>query len=299
MKTEFGIYYYPWYNAKRWAQHPRKKTPLLGEYDSLDDTTIDNHLDLLLKLGIDYLIFEMLPFNDWAFEENFLATCKFVQKLKETPIKFTYLIDTAVGLGHQDSCSYLDSVLLKLEKENIFPTKSKNDKPFLLFFSTPLTEALTIQDKYNSHFTVNFPIFLPDWASCDDNCVRLLRERGSSISLGSPRCESLAAAGYTQFWAPPASALSLNNIFPIIPGYDDTLLQRDPQIAPIVNRDNGATLRAFFELLKKFEGVEEVIIYSWNEFFEDTAIEPTLDEGFLYYNLVKDLILELKENGGR
>ena len=122
---KIGIYYYPWYNATRWSLHPRRNTPVIGEYDSENLELIQYHVLQLQELGVDYVVIEMLPVNDWGFKSNFRSTQLFIECLKKTSIEYTFLIDTAVGTGHKDSCKYFSCLLEDLQKYDLIPTKKK------------------------------------------------------------------------------------------------------------------------------------------------------------------------------
>ena len=67
MGIKTGIYYFTWYNEQRWTEAPITGTPLLGQYDSSDPSIISWQLDLLRYCGIDYVIFELIPEDDWGF----------------------------------------------------------------------------------------------------------------------------------------------------------------------------------------------------------------------------------------
>ena len=65
--VEIGIYYYPWYNTERWKQHDVCFTPSIGYYNSNEDTVIDYHVELIKYVGVDFVVIEMLPMEDWSF----------------------------------------------------------------------------------------------------------------------------------------------------------------------------------------------------------------------------------------
>jgi hypothetical protein len=74
-----------------------------------------------------------------------------------------------------------------------------------------------------------------------------------------------------------------------MPGYFDKLLKRNPQLAPEVDRKNGLTLiRQFQAAMETRPG--HILVYSWNEYFEGTAIEPTTEFDLTYVQIVRDLI---------
>ena len=73
------------------------------------------------------------------------------------------------------------------------------------------------------------------------------------------------------------------------PGYDDTQLHRNPQLAPVVKRRNGQHYRTRIQQALA-TGASHIIIYSWNEYFEGSTIEPTLEYGSFYVDLTRRAI---------
>jgi hypothetical protein len=79
----------------------------------------------------------------------------------------------------------------------------------------------------------------------------------------------------------------------VIPGYDDLHLGRAAQFMPVVPRDDGQTLANQFAEAHR-TGAEEVLVYSWNEYYEATTIEPTLEYGNYYLDLTRHLITQIR-----
>ena len=99
--------------------------------------------------------------------------------------------------------------------------------------------------------------------------------------------EILVAQGYVGFWG--ESVRNCGGFAAVIPGYDDSLLERVPQVAPKVSRRDGETLREQFVAAANSRP-EHIIIYGWNEYFEGTCIEPTKQYGMEYVELLRSLI---------
>jgi hypothetical protein len=98
--------------------------------------------------------------------------------------------------------------------------------------------------------------------------------------------EILVAQGYVGFWG--ESVRNCDGFAAVIPGYDDSLLERVPQVAPKVNRRDGETLREPF-MAAAHGRPEHIIIYGWNEYFEGTSIEPTKEYGMGYVELLRSI----------
>ena len=164
----------------------------------------------------------------------------------------------------------------------------------MLFFSTTLNEAFELRKEYGGKYFIIFPIFLPDWHVPDERCNEYLSAHGYDVLPGTPRYVSLAEVGYIQFWSDTKNLLQCKGFSAVIPGYDDLLLERSPQLAPVVYRDNGRTLIEQFQQALD-SNAEEILIYGWNEYFEGTTIEPTLEYGEFYFELTARIIKKIKE----
>jgi hypothetical protein len=98
---------------------------------------------------------------------------------------------------------------------------------------------------------------------------------------------------YISFWESTFDTRCFDGFCSVIPGYDDELLCRSPQLAPRVGHDSGATLTAQFQSAVR-QRAEHILVYGWNEYFETTNIEPTKQYGTLYVDLLQDLIAQAR-----
>lgn len=304
-QTRCGIYYYPWYNAKRWAQHPIKNRPHVGYYDSSSDLLIDYHVKLLKNLEVDYLVIEFLPFTDWSFEETWQSTKKLIHSLVEKNITYSFLIDNWLLKENCDFCSYVQQQVDFIEASSCSPTlKDGKGNPVYFTFNPHELDSSSLLCKTGLNRKFFFPTYIENW-----NCT--LKEfeqyRKCKLREGPSRYDAASLSMYEakgnvkdilekcnhyQFWTITENLYCMNGFCGVIPGYNDLLLKRDPQCAPVVERKNGLTL---IEQCKKAQelGAKEIIFYSWNEFFEATEIEPTIEYGTFYYDLLKKIINKL------
>lgn len=289
----FGLYYYSWYHAARWKQHERLYTPTIGEYDSSSPLLQEYHIGQLKKLGIDYVIIELLPLTDWDFQRAFETNVAFTKKLKAHGIDFTFLIDMAVGTGYTDCYTSLETLFAKMHEQGMESTVQKEGRPLLFFFSTTVPLAYEMMQKYKK-YSFYIPIFLPSWKTRDDNATRFLQQKGVPIALEALREESLPIVNHIPFWTATEDIFNVHGFASIVPGYDDTLLHRDPQLAPVVERKSGKTLVDQFQKALEI-GAEDILLYGFNEYFESTTIEPTLEYGNFYMDLLQQLIAQAKK----
>ena len=108
-----------------------------------------------------------------------------------------------------------------------------------------------------------------------------------------PVFEILVAQGYVSFWG--ESVRNCAGFCSVIPGYDDSLLERVPQVAPTVSRCEGETLRQQC-LAAAHHRPEHIVIYGWNEYFEGTCIEPSKQWRMEYVELLRSLMGGLRDS---
>lgn len=92
------------------------------------------------------------------------------------------------------------------------------------------------------------------------------------------------------FWD-PTPQLMINGVVPVMPGYDDRSLGRERSM--YYPRDEGQLYRDQWERALALRP-RIITVYSWNEHFELTAIEPTERWGDLYLRLTRCFITRAK-----
>jgi len=96
-----GVFYYAWYNAGAWrggnltGDVKAVHKPLLGLYDSKDVLVFDKHVDWATGHGIDCFIFEWVGPEDWT-DSNLRSLLQKSQLVKNGDIKFAIMHDSAV-----------------------------------------------------------------------------------------------------------------------------------------------------------------------------------------------------------
>ena len=99
----------------------------------------------------------------------------------------------------------------------------------------------------------------------------------------------LIPMGYIPFWQPTEQIFCANGFATASPGYDDRLLGRKPQLASVLPRENGETFRQQLSVAGA-SGAESILIYGWNEYFEATTIEPSIEFDDQYLKILKEHI---------
>jgi len=281
---------------------------VLGLYDSADASVVAWQLDLIRYCGVDYVIFEMNPETDWGFptvEQGIEAGVGYLRRLG---MRWSFLLDAKSGASTpeveaRDEVAQVQHMYRSLERRGWTDglVRGPGGKP-LLFVFAPLREtALILGEECSDDVEWRMPIFLPDWHWDVPLEVRMAIPRRFRAGLRARygwgtrdqvrQLDLLAALGYVSFWG--ESVRNHGGFCAVIPGYDDALLKRQPQLAPQVDRRGGDTLREQFRTAAGHRP-EHVIVYGWNEYFENTGIEPTRQFGMTYVELLRSLIAEAR-----
>ncbi|MEX3854199.1 hypothetical protein AB3X94_09040 [Paraburkholderia sp. BR10923] len=302
---EFGLYFYSWYSGKKWSEHAVRHTPVVGWYESANDAVIDWQTAMLASTGVDYIVFELVPTSDWCFSATMSTIAAMMPRLLELGIGYTFLLDVRIDQQKSYSDSFSD-MLAEIDARG-WLDKCKRDefqKPILFGFSPDCAEAAKISSRYPD-LRVYFPVWMPTWGTFQELDDWISEQNSSTLNhlfdvfFQGYRSERktirdiLEDLNYVQFWQPTHQSLEVNGFASIAPGYDDLLMRRTPQLAPTVDRDDGKTLFSQFSRAVE-SGAGNILIYGWNEYFETTNIEPTLEYGDFYVQLTRTLIDQVK-----
>jgi hypothetical protein len=88
-------------------------------------------------------------------------------------------------------------------------------------------------------------------------------------------------------------------VITVSPGYDDSHLkddEREDNTYRVVERNNGKTYKRMIDFaLSQKTPPHMAVLTSFNEYHENTHIEPSVDNGTLYMDMTKDFILKGKK----
>ena len=283
-------FYYPWYGNPRgptgfwfhwdpYNHYASTDTPLLGYYDSMSDTIVQQHMEWAAEYGIDVFIsswWGIGTFEDIALEliletafdygieiTVYLEASGTAQNApeEERPDIFAgelnYILDT---YGHHPSFFKKDGLpvifiyglplgLIPLEDWETVLNQVTPDAVFIADTFTP--EALNIFDGYHTY---------------------------NPVTLSEKETDRM-------YWTASIQAYYYGKIFAatVLPGYDDRII-RDPGI--YVPREDGAYYETRWNVATA-NTPHWILITSWNEWHEGTEIEPSLEYGFAYLDSTK------------
>jgi hypothetical protein len=303
-RPRFGLYHYPWYSAQKWAERPIPQSPAIGLYDSADPAVVAWQAAEIARLGVDYVVFEMVSPRDWCFARVVEAIGLLVPRLTAAGIGYSFMLDVWVDRERPHAESF-DDMLAALAGAGLLEGGIRRDgRPMLLAFGPDVAEAVKIRARH-PELAAFFPVWIPAWGSFE-HLRRVLREReadghydrffGAAWDEGRTVAEVLEPLGYLPFWQETAGIIALNGFAAAMPGYDDRLLERPLGMAPVVPRDGVRTLAD--QLGRALSsGARDVLIYSWNEYFEGSAVEPSREQGDACLRLARDVITASRRRG--
>jgi hypothetical protein len=260
-----GAYFYPWYRAGDWRSFT-DYSPKGGDYISTDKATIHKQLQFAERGEIDFLIIELVADHNRESKFNNEAIDTLVRTIAErrrrghSRLKFAILSDIFVGETEvktnerwlELTRQHLDTIWTKYVEPFQDAYVRLDGKPLLGVFSPPVA----IDD-------ARFALFRPYWIS------------HAQWKDWSRKNEMVP------FWDTYPQTVTDSRFVSVTPGYNDWRLERKPQVAPYLPRRGGHTLveqwRRVFEV-----NPEVVLVYSYNEYFEQTQIEPTVEQGDRY-----------------
>jgi hypothetical protein len=253
-----GVHYFMWYlPINGWgngltsvaAEAPR---PLIGPYDSSDTDVIATQIKQMEDAGFDFALVHIV-FNGPRTWTNARI---FMDRLSGHRLKAAIVIDG-------------------------------------LYTETPAAKAMWVQkvkDEYagDSHYLRLYgqPLIVPYSTEIDFDVPGVILRNMYWTSRYDPGSNSFNPSGRLEprdwaFWAPVPQPLT-NGMVPVIPGYTDASLGRPRTM--VYARDNG---RYYGEQWRRALALhpELIVVYGWNEYFEQTAIEPTTVWGYRYLEL--------------
>jgi hypothetical protein len=294
---EFGIYFYPWYHKTKWEEACVPHHPLKGLYDSRDPAILTWQMDLIQWCGFDYVIFEFVPLKDWNFGHCATAIEEALSCLRQRNMRWAFLLDGSVNPFSDHRVHDIEAMIRYIEDRKWTDAliKGKSGNPLWLSYAPLRIEAAYLQREFAS-YEWRFPVWLPHWREPDEQFVLpAFSDFGAEASADNITVfDSLVKKRYIAFWESSQIVSNFDGFCSVTPGYFDKLLDRDPQLAPELDRQNGLTLTRQFQAAVKTRP-DHILVYSWNEYFEGTAIEPTMEHGATYAQMVRDEISDARQ----
>ena len=313
-RTLLGAHYYPWYgtgeNERHWNENSDFATvedlPIQGAYSSNDRNLVTNHLTWAEQAGLDYLVVN-LQVTGGGLDAD---------ELEAVDLLFDMAAENAPGLSicFMLSCEKADSnsinTALKWLDDNYISRPNYlrlRSRPVIWFFITEsfighffhnyseLTETTKEYYRvaasgfcYSKYLPNHYSEYFDGWSIY------------SPLQVSIPdNWEPLWKTSHRDFVEDkPGKALQ---VFTICPGFDDTGLthsQRTHAEFRKIPRENAKIYTRMQEAcLDLPDRPDLVVITSFNEFHENTQIEPTKKFGYEYIKETHQFSEKLKSAG--
>lgn len=244
-----GVHYFTWYRPDRvgWGNgvtvvETGTPKPVLGWYASSDPAIIGTHIEQIERAGFDFVVVDVVAAEptSWATARAFFAG------LAGRTLKAAVMLDGLYTEGAEAKAAWVEKVRAEfVGSPNYF---SFHETPLVLLFAAPANFAVAgvglrnvyWTDRYGpgaNTFNLNDVLYPHDWP----------------------------------FWSASPQPL-VNGVVPVIPGYTDAHLGRATSMEH--PRRGGEMYREQW-LRALAVRAELILVYSWNEYFEESAIEPT------------------------
>ena len=303
-------FYYTWYGTPehhgRWVHWNRVDAenheisasthyPALGAYDSHDPQTIDAHIDLAKKAGVDGFICTW--WGQGTFDDRALVTV--LERTAKKDFSIGIYWETAPGNDQAQVDRAVADLSYVLQRYGAHPAFLKVDgKPVIFVYGRVMDEVATPQ----------WPAIISEVERRNPGGVVLIadgyNQRNARLFDGihtynicgwvqGKELDALREITRPAFAEPVQLARQNSKIacITVIPGYDDTKI-RKPGINAL--RHDGGTYRVLWEEAIRSDP-DWVLITSWNEWHEGSEIEPSWEDGDKYVQLTGEYARRFKQ----
>lgn len=245
-----GVHYFTWYSRSgpntwgngRTSVYSQSPKPALGWYNSNDPEVMDAHIAEMTRAGFDFVILNVVAESPPSWQNAH----RFFDRLAGRTLRAAVMLD---GLNVEPAAAKATWVQ-KARSEFAAHASyfSLRDEPLIVLFAAPVDFAVPGVALRNVYWT---PAYAPGANTFNPQFVLYPHD--------------------WPFWEPSPQSV-VNGVVSVAPGYDDTHLGRT---APMLHPRNDG--RMYHDQWQRALALhpELIVVYSWNEHFEQTAIEPT------------------------
>ena len=303
-----GVYYYPWYKDEpaRWRDYIRNYTiprqpPMLGHYDSEDFEVVQQHLDWMEIYGIDFLV------SSWGgeeFMEDTVLKDYILPRITNSPLKFSVYYESAkladenwnIIIDAEKEAELLDDITYLADTYFDHPNYlNVGNRPVLFIYLSGIYAGDYV-DAFarirSAMMAKGHDLFLVgdegSWGEFSAEHAQFIDAISPYIVL--PKRSHGDFANHGDFFADLTMlALQMEEITQsqgkfaipnVNPGFNSNAIGKGMvfprQIAPWA--EITSFLESYIKVLRPFVDPQQrmIMITSWNEWYEDTQIEPTV-----------------------
>lgn len=244
-----GVHYFAWYqrDSSGWRNDLTRVPsdsphPVLGWYDSSDTDVMTTQIRQMEETGFDFVAVHVIP----SLPHTWSNARTFFDRLSGHRLKAALVIDGLYDDAAATKAMWVERAKAEFAGDSHY--LSLHGEPLVMLFSARLDFDVPGVLLRNVYWTDRY-------------------DPGRNTFNPSHALEP----GDWPFWAPTPQPLA-NGMVPVIPGYTDEALGRPRSM--VHPRNDGETYREQWQRALALHP-EEILVYSWNEYFERTAIEPT------------------------
>lgn len=306
---DIGAHYYPWYGAPihdwrdgEWSLES-PSTPVLGNYNSADPAVIEQHIDWCRQAGVSWLNVSWwgeYSRHDDRIREDILA------HPRASELDWSILYETTGLLGsdpvqiHEephrqrfiDDVSYLADTYFSHDSY-----KHIDDRPVLyVWVGQNLRGDVTATYEAAVEAAGVRPYLITDIIPYSGINTHPIAEAADAVTTYLPYdADGESAAEFTdglesmyRSWYRAGEYAGVDLVPTAIPGFDDTELTHDPRNnTPL--EPTPELYEATGEIARKYAD-GPVLVTSFNEWYEDTEIEPGEDHGEAYLDVTAETL---------
>jgi hypothetical protein len=273
---KIGIFYYVWYDApdsSSWSDPKFVDYPVLGNYSSDNSTVIKQHLRWIEDMGVDFVVVSWWGIKDvyGQFTDNAAKQVFTFAREENSSLKFAIMVEPFRCSTYEFKAIYDQVYDYVVSFSDLY--YRVDGKPLVCFFNN---ESLT-----------------PDGAVQPDS-------RFSTVIVGH---EPYADWIYTDLnYNARPNSFYRNGEISVTLRYDDSQLGRPRSCAANSDLSDGTCEEEWQNAIRFWSDrkISTVMITSWNEYPERTAIEPHYDgsasnpDPYYMYDLTRNYISGLR-----
>ncbi|MEX3854193.1 glycosyltransferase [Paraburkholderia sp. BR10923] len=309
-ETLVGAQYYVWYGdgfgAAHWNDNTRSgyvsDKPLFGYYSSTKGQTIQYHMDLFEQIGLDYVVINLHVDANGANGIELMGLQHVFDIARKRKSRLRFAVQLA---PYTDDSEDLVKTIQLIEKlyashPNYF---SLGGKPVLFWF---WSSALDGNRRFISELAAvsggfaNLALSLRLPKDAEESKLTFNFFQGfapfSPLELsGEKNWQKVWTAAYRS----AEKAGMTYRIATISPGYDDHSLDdevREGNQYRVVDRENGETYGKGMKFVEELAKPPHLVMIStFNEFHENSHIEPSIKNGMRYVEMTQSFVARIKD----
>lgn len=302
-----AIHYFNWYGeglgSAHWCDNQSSgwvsDVPTLGYYSSMSGDTIREHLNLIEQAEIDVVVFNLHVDETGLNIYQHSAAQRMQSIAEETGSSVRFLVNLCPYTQDVDVLRQAASVLADtlVSKDNYL---THDGKPVIqLFWSGTFDRDYAFIDAMRDLFRdyLRIGAFMRPAASGGEH--RHTRGLFHAISQFSP-LELGERQNWHQIWDREYEASGQESglkCVTVSPGYDDSDLNDSARLSGVrvVSREDGVTYQNSLDYALSKPSPAFVFITSFNEFHENSHIEPTRKFGSLYMDMTRSFVRDARK----